>query len=155
MDITVKHLDEFESAYGGLLRRVRSGLGVSSFGIAVVELPPRFEGHPEHDHEHDGQEEVYAVLEGAATLRAGGTEHLLEPGMFARIGPGERRQLVTGDERARVLLLGGSPDAIYVPPVWTEEGSGEVPSDAERRALRRAQLGLSPRSGASASDSAS
>ena len=36
------------------------------------------------------QEEVYTVLEGAATLRAGGEEHRLEPGVFARVGPTSR-----------------------------------------------------------------
>ena len=37
----------------------------------------------------------------------GGEEHQLEPDMFARVGPGEKRKIVTGDERARVIALGG------------------------------------------------
>ena len=109
-----------------------------------MELPPDFEGHPEHDHTHDGQEEVYIVLEGAALLRVGDESHALTPGVFARVGPSARRKIVTGSEGARVLLLGGAPGSVYVPPLWTEEGSGEVPSDEERRALRRAQLGSAP-----------
>ena len=31
---------------------------------------------------------------------AGGEEHRLEPGVFARVGPTETRKLVTGDEGA-------------------------------------------------------
>ena len=44
-DVTVRRLDEFESIWGGFLR-VRAGLGVSSFGIAVMELPPKFADYP-------------------------------------------------------------------------------------------------------------
>ena len=63
-DVTVKKLDEFDTAFGGGMRRVRAGLGVTSFGMQVIELPPNFSGYPEHDHNHDEQEEVYAPLSG-------------------------------------------------------------------------------------------
>src|SRR5690242_21103019 len=43
-------------------------------------------------------EEVYTALSGSATLHAGGREYRLEPGVFARIGAGERRKVTTGDE---------------------------------------------------------
>ena len=105
-DVTVKRLDEFDSAFGGAMKLVRHGLGVESFGIQVIDMPPNADMYPEHDHSHDGQEEVYTVLNGAATLRAGGEEHQLEPGTFARVGPGEKRKLVTGDEGVRVIALG-------------------------------------------------
>jgi len=123
-DVTVKRLEEFEAIYGGGMRRVRAGLGVTSFGIQVEELPPGFEMYPEHDHSHDSQEEVFVVLEGKATLQAGGTEHELEPGTFARVGPGEKRKLITGpDSGARILAIGGVPDGPYAPPEWSEEGA--------------------------------
>ena len=67
-DVTVKQLDEFDTAYGGAMKRVRAGLGVTSFGMQVFDLPPKLENYPEHDHSEDGQEEVYTVLEGEATL---------------------------------------------------------------------------------------
>ena len=70
-DVTVKRLDEFEAIFGGGYRRVRAGLGVSSFGLAVMDLPPGFTQYPEHDHGADGQEEVYTVLVGNATLTVG------------------------------------------------------------------------------------
>ena len=63
-DVTVKRLDEFEAIFGGGFRRVRAGLGVTSFGIAVMEIPPNFKMYPEHDQSHDGQEEVYTALSG-------------------------------------------------------------------------------------------
>jgi quercetin dioxygenase-like cupin family protein len=112
-DVTVKTLDEFEGAFGGAMKLVRHGLGVQSFGLQVLDFPPNADQYPEHDHSHDSQEEVYIVVEGAATLRAGGEEHELRPGTFARVGPGEKRKLVTGAEAARVIALGGTPGKAY------------------------------------------
>jgi uncharacterized cupin superfamily protein len=121
-DVTVKRLDEFEAIFGGAFRRVRAGLGVSSFGLALMDFPPGFTQYPEHDHGPDGQEEVYAVLAGVATLTVGGEDYELEPGVFARVGPQEARKISTGDEGARVLAIGASPGKIYEPPEFTEEG---------------------------------
>jgi quercetin dioxygenase-like cupin family protein len=123
-DVTVKNLDEFEAIFGGGMRRVRSGLGVTSFGMQVIELPPGFSMYPDHDHSHDEQEEVYVLLSGRATLRVGeGEEYVLEPGVFARVGPGQKRKLITEDEGARILVLGGTPGQVYEAPEWTEEGA--------------------------------
>ncbi len=112
-DVTVKRLEDFDTAFGGAMRLVRHGLGVESFGIQVFDMPPNADRYPEHDHSHDSQEEVYVVLEGAATLRAGGEEHELTPGVFARVGPGEKRKIVTGSEGARLLALGAVPGKPY------------------------------------------
>jgi uncharacterized cupin superfamily protein len=122
-DVTIKRLDEFEAIFGGGFRRVRAGLGVSSFGIAVLEFPPNYAHYPEHNQMHDHQEEVYTVLEGRITLRVGGEEHELEPGVWARVGPSETRKLITGDQPARVLALGAMPGEVYNPPEFTEEGA--------------------------------
>jgi hypothetical protein len=125
-DVTVKRLKDFEAIFGGGFRRVRAGLGVSSFGISVIELPANFTDYPAHDQAHDNQEEVYTVLSGRATLRVGGdqgTDYELEPGVWARVGPAEKRKIITGDGAARVLALGGMPGEIYRPPEFTEEGA--------------------------------
>jgi uncharacterized cupin superfamily protein len=125
-DVTVKSLDEFDTAFGGGLRRVRAGLGITAFGLQVIELPPNFGGYPEHDHSHDEQEEVYAPLSGQVTLQVGGADHILEPGSFARVGPGEKRKLITGEQGCRIICIGGVPGAAYEPPEYTEEGGGEL-----------------------------
>jgi uncharacterized cupin superfamily protein len=121
-DVTVKRLEEFDTIFGGGFRRVRAGLGVSSFGVSVMDLPPGFDRYPAHDHSQDGQEEVYTVLAGRAILTVGGVDHDLEPGVFARVGPEETRKIVTEDEGARVLAIGASPGEVYVAPQYTEEG---------------------------------
>jgi uncharacterized cupin superfamily protein len=121
-DVTVKRLEDFETIFGGAFRRVRAGLGVSSFGLALMDFPPGFTQYPEHDHGPDGQEEVYAVLAGEATLTVAGEDYELEAGVFARVGPQEARKISTGEEGARVLAIGASPGKIYEPPEFTEEG---------------------------------
>ena len=121
-DVTVKRLDEFEVIFGGGMRRARSGLGVRSFGMQVEEFPPNATQYPEHDHTGDGMEEVYTALAGQAILQVGEEEYVLAPGTFARVGPGEKRKIVTGDEGARILAIGGIPGQAYAPPEFTEEG---------------------------------
>jgi quercetin dioxygenase-like cupin family protein len=121
-DVTVKNVKDFEAIFGGGMRRARSGLGVRSFGMQVEEFPPDATQYPEHDHSGDGMEEVYTALEGRAFLQVGGEEHVLEPGIFARVGPREKRKLLTRDEGALVLAIGAVPGEIYKAPEFTEEG---------------------------------
>jgi uncharacterized cupin superfamily protein len=121
-DLTIKRVEDFEAIFGGGLLRARSALGVSSFGMQVEDFPPNATEYPEHDHSEDGMEEVYTVLEGTVILQVGGEQHVLEPGTFARVGPGERRKLFTRDEPARVLAIGAMPGKLYEPPEFTEEG---------------------------------
>jgi uncharacterized cupin superfamily protein len=125
----VKKLKEFDAAFSGGMLRVRAGLGVTSFGIQVLRLPPNFSGYPAHTHSHDEQEEVYAPLKGKITLEVGDESYELEPGSFARVGPGEKRKLITGEEGAQIIAVGGTPGKAYEPPEFTEEGAGEMPKE--------------------------
>ena len=125
-DVTVKRLEDFEAIFAGHFRRVRAGLGVTSFGIAVLDFPANASMYPTHDHTHDAQEEVYTVLEGEVTLRVGGEdgeEHLLAPGVWARVGPTEKRKIITGEQPARLLAIGAPPGRVYQPPEFSEEGA--------------------------------
>ena len=125
-DVTVKTIDEFDGAFGGAMKLVRHGLGVTSFGMQVIDMPANADQYPEHDHAQDGQEEVYIVVDGAVTLQAGGEEHELRPDTFARVGPGEKRKLVTGAEGARVIALGAVPGKAYEISEFT------VPQEAQQ-----------------------
>ncbi len=120
-DVVAKRVEEME-AYEGphaipgirFVQAARS-LGVTAWGMNVLELAPRCTRYPEHDHRKDGQEEVYAVLRGRATLEADGASWTLEPGVLVRVGPAQRRRIVTGDEPATVLALGATPGKAYEP----------------------------------------
>ena len=74
---TIKHDEELERAYGKWVL-VRRSLGVSTFGLNAVELPPG-ESIPEHDETGRGHEEVFLVLEGEATIVVDGVDHPLRP----------------------------------------------------------------------------
>jgi mannose-6-phosphate isomerase-like protein (cupin superfamily) len=89
----------------------RKGLGVTSFGMNVERFPAGFADYPDHDHQKDGQEEVYFVFGGAATLQAGDEAFELTPGTFARVGAGQRRKIVPGDDGVEMLVMGGVPGA--------------------------------------------
>lgn len=130
-DVTVKQIEDFEAIFGGGFRRVRAGLGVSSFGIAVMDLPPGSQEYPEHTQAHDRQEEVYTALSGSATLKVGDEEHELAPGIWIRVGADETRRIITGAEPVRVLAVGGSPGQVYEPPEFTLEGGTLPPMNKE------------------------
>lgn len=121
-DVMVKRLEDFEAGNGAFFK-VRAGLGVTAWGMQVERFPANFADYPEHDHARDGQEEVYIPLKGSAALIAGGEEYRLEPGVFVRVGPHEKRRIVTGDEPIELLCIGGTPGSAYDPPPYTEEGA--------------------------------
>jgi hypothetical protein len=126
-DATIKRLEEMESFYDGMVIRARAALGVTSWGMQLLDLPANFDQYPNHDHREGavdpGQEEVYVPLAGSAVLRIDGQAHRLEPGVWARVGIAQLRQLVPGPEGVRVLALGGRPGKPFEPPAWTELGA--------------------------------
>ena len=122
-DVTVKRIEDFDTPNDGGFCRARAGLGVTAFGMQVEQFPPNFEHFPEHDHADDGQEEVYTLLAGSATLHVGGEQFPLEPGVFARVAPNAKRKITTGRGPAQLLAIGGVPGGAYTAPAFTEEGA--------------------------------
>jgi mannose-6-phosphate isomerase-like protein (cupin superfamily) len=114
-DYTVKRIDEMEASFLGSFKRARAELGVSSFGMQVIDFPPNATAYPEHDHADSGQEEVYAVMSGRGRIQINGEEFELEPEVMVRVGPDARRKITTGDEPMRLLALGGAPGKLYEP----------------------------------------
>jgi quercetin dioxygenase-like cupin family protein len=112
----VKKIDEMEAVYLGAFKRVRAELGVESFGIQLLDLPPDFENYPEHDHEQDGQEEVYVAMRGDGEIEIEGERHPLDPDHMARVGPGVKRKVWPGADGMRLLIIGGVPGGSYEAP---------------------------------------
>jgi hypothetical protein len=129
-DYTVKNFNEMEPILGGFMLRTRASLGVSSFGMQVMNFPPNFgELYPNHDHAATGQEEVYFVLDGAADFDLEGEHVHLKPNMALRVGAETKRKISTGDQGAQILALGGTPGTAYEAPEFTKLG-GPIPSPA-------------------------
>jgi hypothetical protein len=133
-DATIRRLDQMETFYDGMVTRARAELGVTSWGMQVFALPPKFDQYPNHHHGEGagdpGQEEVYIPLAGSAKLLLDGEERVLAPGVWARIGIDQHRQLIPGEDGFRYIALGGTPGRAFVPPEWTELGpSPPVPPE--------------------------
>jgi len=123
-DYSVKRIDDMEATFGGGFKKARAELGVTSFGMQVLDLPPNLsEGYPEHDHAETGQEEVYAVLRGSGRMTVGGEDVELAPDVIVRVGPAEKRCIFSGPEGLRILALGGVPGAAYEINPSTELGA--------------------------------
>jgi mannose-6-phosphate isomerase-like protein (cupin superfamily) len=137
-DLTIKRFEHMEAALGGVFVRARAELGVTAFGMNVINLPPHFDQpYAAHAHEgmpaemefaNHGQEEVYVPLSGRATLVAGDERHHLVPGVAVRVGPAQIRNFLTGDEPFQMLALGGVPGRPYEAPAFSELGAGELPA---------------------------
>ena len=121
-DYTAKKIDEMEAIYGGAFFRARASLGVSSFGLAVFDLPPNFDAYPEHDHSDDGQEEVYLALSGTAEMDIEGEKVTLDPSTPVRVASGTKRTISTGEGPARILAIGGIPGKAYEAPEISQLG---------------------------------
>jgi mannose-6-phosphate isomerase-like protein (cupin superfamily) len=119
-DYTVKRIDDMEGAFGGGLKKARAELGVSSFGLQIVDMPPNYPDYPEHDHAEEGQEEVFGVLRGSGYMDIEGERVELTPDVLLRVGAATKRKIVPGPEGLRLIALGGVPGAAYEIKEFTE-----------------------------------
>ena len=122
-DYTIKRIDDMEAAFRGAFKRARAELGVSSFGMQVVDIPGGVTAYPEHDHSGDRQEEVYVTLRGGGEIEIEGERHKLDPEAMVRVGPGTKRKVWPSEEGVRLLIVGGVPGAAYEPPDVTQLGA--------------------------------
>jgi mannose-6-phosphate isomerase-like protein (cupin superfamily) len=128
--VEIGEIDAIEGFIEGIkFHKAAAGLGVSAFGISIIELAPGADDYPEHDHSEDGiggqmfakrpqqlgQEEVYVALRGSGTLQAGGEEYPLDPDHIARVAPSVKRKVVPGPEGIRLLVVGAIPGQAYDP----------------------------------------
>jgi hypothetical protein len=118
----VKKIDEMEAVYLGAFKRARAELGVSSFGMQIIDMPPNFDQYPEHDHAGDGQEEVFVAMRGGGEIEIDGERFPLDGDHVARVSAGTKRKVWPGPDGIRVLVLGGIPGKVYEPPELSKLG---------------------------------
>jgi mannose-6-phosphate isomerase-like protein (cupin superfamily) len=128
-DVTHKRIDEVEPIEGFIdgfdFRPLRAALGVTPFGINVIEMPADATGYPAHDHSSEGpgnppanqlgQEEVYIALRGSAVVEIDGERYEVDADHVLRVGPTARRKILPGPDGVRLLALSGKPGEAYDP----------------------------------------
>jgi hypothetical protein len=122
-DYTVATIDDIEAIYRGSFKLARAALGITSFGLQVIDMPGGTDGYPEHDHSGDGQEEVYATLGGSGEILIDGESHPLDAGHLVSVKAGTKRKVVPGSGGIRLLVIGGVPGAAYEVSPGTELGT--------------------------------
>ena len=100
----VAHIDALGEEYG--FRKIRSGIGVTAFGINAINMPP---GYETAGHFHDEQEETYFVHRGVIEMEFGdGATYTLGEGGVARVDPATVRKVKNvGEGDATYVVVGG------------------------------------------------
>ncbi len=120
-DYKIQHVDDIawftgpREIPGIKFRMAGRSLGVTAWGMNVLELDAGVTAYPEHDHQKDGQEEVYVVLRGDGTLVTGEERHAVKTGDLVRVGPTQRRKFLPGEHGITLLAIGATPGKAYEP----------------------------------------
>src|SRR3954454_24629112 len=102
-DFTILHIDELETSGNWLL--ARRSLGLTAFGMNVVDIAPG-DQIPEHDETERDQQEVFVVVSDAPSIMIAGQAHDLPAGSMPRLDPHLTPTVLTpGPETARVLIV--------------------------------------------------
>lgn len=115
-DYAVKKIDEMEAVFLGGFKRARAELGVESFGLQVIDLPPNYPDYPDHDHAEDGQEEVFMAIRGSGEIDIEGERFPLDPDHMVRVAAETKRKVIPGDDGIRMVIVGGIPGGVYEAP---------------------------------------
>jgi quercetin dioxygenase-like cupin family protein len=91
----------------GVVRKIRSGLGITAFGGNAWVLAPGVEARP---HFHEQQDELYFVYRGRARFRLPGETRELEPGGLCHVEAATPRQIVSIGDEDLVMVVVGAKD---------------------------------------------
>jgi quercetin dioxygenase-like cupin family protein len=126
----VGDLDALGSGYG--FRKIRSGLGVTAFGVNAIVMPP---GYETNGHYHDEQEELYFVHRGTIAISFGdGSVHELGEGGLARVDAATVRSIKNVGGGDAVYVIAGGKDGYVGRDGRTAEGlsADDAPPGAQR-----------------------
>ncbi|GAB3310838.1 cupin domain-containing protein [Haloplanus rallus] len=91
---------------GGGLHFLRDALDCANLGVSVLDVEAGWSGKP-HDHADDGQEEVYVLVEGVATVTVGDETVSMSAGDALRVDPAATRRIDA--EEASLFVVAGAP----------------------------------------------
>lgn len=105
---------------------VRRRFDIASFGTNAYRAPSGVDVIREHDETllgDAGQEELYIVLNGAATFEIDGEAVEAPAGSLVLVRPTAKRKATAKDDGTTILVVGGTPGEAYDP---TPEEAGEA-----------------------------
>src|SRR5437773_4116902 len=98
-DVTHVGIDELKAVDfldGFTFRRAGAQMGVTPFGMSIIDMPAETTAYPEHDHSSEGpgnppahqlgQEEVYIALRGSADVQVDGHPYTLDGDHIIPVG---------------------------------------------------------------------
>ncbi|WP_122090711.1 cupin domain-containing protein [Halalkalicoccus subterraneus] len=84
---------------------LREPLDCENLGVSVLECEPGWTGK-EHDHADEGEEEVYLLVDGEATVEIEGDSVEMAEGDAVRIPAEATRRIENGETESRFVLVG-------------------------------------------------
>jgi mannose-6-phosphate isomerase-like protein (cupin superfamily) len=87
---------------------LKEALDTDELGLTVMQLEPGSKGKP-HDHDDDGQEEVYCVVDGEVVVEFDDETVTLAENEAVKIDPDQRRQIRNESDALARLVLVGAP----------------------------------------------
>ena len=100
---------------GNAMHFLSEPLETEQVGVTIARCDPGWKSRP-HDHTDNGHEEVYVLIEGAATVVVDGERVSMETGDALWISPESVRQIRNGDRESAFVLVSG-------PSIADEDGS--------------------------------
>jgi tetratricopeptide (TPR) repeat protein len=97
---------------------VRSNFDITSFGVQAFSAPSGIDVINAHDEMllgEAGQEELYIVLQGAATFEIDGETVEAPGGSLVHVRPTAMRKATAKDDGTTILVVGGTPGKAYEP----------------------------------------
>ena len=123
--VRIEEIEPIDFLEGFAFRPARAKLGVTPFGLSIIDMPPETTAYPAHDHSSEGpgnppahqlgQEEVYIALRGSADVEVDGHRYSLDADHLIRVGPTARRKILPGPDGVRLLAISGVPGQAYDP----------------------------------------
>jgi uncharacterized cupin superfamily protein len=117
----VTKVDELPQLWEGAVKLVRAGLGISAFGVNILDLPPNYTTES-HDESDTGQQELYVALHGSGRVLIADQALTLDQEHLVRVDAGVERILSSGGAGLRVLCVGSTPEKPYTPLEWSSGG---------------------------------
>ena len=97
---------------------LRRRFGITSFGVQAFRAPSQVDVIREHDETllgEAGQEELYVVLNGAATFEIDGEAVEAPAGSLVHVQPTAKRKATAKDANTTILVVGATPGKAYEP----------------------------------------